>query len=94
MKKKIVDIIMTVLLLFLMAYQVTGEALHEWIGIAMTILVILHQVLNCRWYKGLFHGRYNTYRIVTTVNNILLLCSFALTAFCGTQISNQIRNKK
>ena len=32
MIKRIVDVCMTVLLLCLMAYQVTGEVLHEWIG--------------------------------------------------------------
>ena len=37
-KRKIVDAAMTVVLLFLMAYQVTGEAAHEWIGVSMTIL--------------------------------------------------------
>lgn len=34
--KRIVDVGMTVLLLCLMSYQVTGEALHEWIGMGMT----------------------------------------------------------
>jgi hypothetical protein len=29
-----------------MAYQVTGESLHELIGIGMTVLVIIHQILN------------------------------------------------
>ena len=50
---------MTVLLLCLMAYQVTGEALHEWIGIGMTILVIIHQILNRKWYGAIFKGKYN-----------------------------------
>ena len=36
MIRRIVDVCMTVSLLFLMAYQVTGEVLHEWTGIAMT----------------------------------------------------------
>lgn len=35
--KKAADIMMTALLLCLMAYQVTGELLHEWIGISMTV---------------------------------------------------------
>ena len=48
-KRKIVDAAMTVVLLFLMAYQVTGEAAHEWIGVSMTILVIVHQILNRKW---------------------------------------------
>ncbi|MBP3234587.1 MAG: DUF4405 domain-containing protein [Eubacterium sp.] len=87
MIKRIVDICMTVLLLFLMAYQVTGEALHEWIGIGMTVLVIIHQILNRKWYGTLFKGKYNPYRIATTIVNIALLLSFALTAFCGMSMS-------
>lgn len=31
--RRTVDVCMTALLLFLMAYQVTGAALHEWIGL-------------------------------------------------------------
>ena len=87
MIKRIVDVCMTVLLLCLMAYQVTGEALHEWIGIGMTALVIIHQILNRKWYGAIFKGKYNPYRIVTTVVNIALLLSFALTAFCGMSMS-------
>jgi uncharacterized membrane protein YbaN (DUF454 family) len=78
---------MTILLLFLMAYQVTGEVLHEWIGIGMTVLVIVHQILNRKWYGALFKGRYRPYRILTTAVNVLLLLSFALTAFCGMSMS-------
>ena len=52
--KRIVDAAMTVLLLCLMAYQVTGEALHEWIGMGMTGLVIIHQILNRKWYGAAF----------------------------------------
>ena len=78
---------MTILLLFLMAYQVTGEVLHEWIGIGMTVLVIVHQILNRKWYGALFKGRYRAYRILTTAVNILLLLSFALTAFSGMSMS-------
>ena len=85
--KRIVDAAMTVLLIFLMAYQVTGEMAHEWIGIVMTVLVIIHQILNRKWYGTLFREKYNPYRTVTTILNILLLISFALTAFCGMSMS-------
>ena len=87
MKKKIVDILLTVLLLFLMAYQVTGEMLHEWLGIAMTVLLIVHHLLNRKWYSSLFKGKYNAYRALTTCTNTLLLVSIALTAFCGMAMS-------
>ncbi len=85
--KLIVDGCMTVLLLCLMAYQVTGEMLHEWFGIGMTAVLILHHVLNRRWYAALFRGRYNAYRIATTAVNTLLLASIALTAICGMAMS-------
>ena len=85
--KRIVDAVMTVLLLCLMAYQVTGEMAHEWIGMGMTALAVVHQLLNRKWYGALFKGRYNPYRTVTTILNVLLLLSFALTAFCGMSMS-------
>ena len=87
MARRIIDACMTALLLFLMAYQVTGEVLHEWIGIAMTVLVIVHQILNRKWYSAVFKGKYNPYRIVTTAVNILLLLSFAMTALSGMSMS-------
>ena len=85
--RRIIDVCMTLVLLVLMAYQVTGETVHEWTGILMTVLVITHQVLNRRWYKSLFKGKYNPYRTLTTAVNILLLLSFAFTAFSGMAMS-------
>ncbi len=61
--KRVVDIIMSLILIPLMAYQVTGEAAHEWLGISMVLLVIVHQVLNRKWYSAIFKGNYNPYRI-------------------------------
>ena len=78
---------MTVLLLCLMAYQVTGEAAHEYIGMCMTFLVIVHQILNRKWDGALFKGRYNLYRTIATAVNVLLILSFILTAFCGMSMS-------
>ena len=85
--KRIVDTAMTVLLLFLMAYQVTGETAHEWIGIGMTALVIVHQVLNRKWYGALFKGKYSPLRIVQTCINVALVIGFVLTALCGINMS-------
>lgn len=87
MTRRIVDVCMSVLLLLLMAYQVTGEVVHEWTGIAMTVLVIIHQVLNRRWYKAIFKGKYNPYRTITTAVNILVLLSFVITALSGMSMS-------
>lgn len=86
--KKAVDIVLTVLLLCLMSYQVTGESLHEWFGIGMTVVLIVHHILNVKWYGALFKGKYSAYRIISTVTNTLLLALIALTAFCGMSMSN------
>ena len=85
--RKLVDLCMLILLLCLMSYQVTGGEKHEWTGVLMTLTVILHQVLNRRWYAALFKGRYNLYRSVTTAVNLLLLASMLVTAFCGMSMS-------
>ena len=88
MIKRIIDIMMSTLLMCLMAFQVTGERAHEWIGIAMVILVITHQVLNRKWYTALFKGKYNLYRLLNTIVDILLIISFLLTAISGMSMSN------
>ena len=85
--KRVGDVGLTVLLLCLLAYQVTGETLHEWLGIGMTVLVIVHQILNAKWYAALFKGKYHTLRILQTAVNVLLLMSFAMTALCGMAMS-------
>ncbi|MBO6119030.1 MAG: DUF4405 domain-containing protein [Lachnospiraceae bacterium] len=86
--KRMIDALLTIVLIPLMAYQVTGEALHEWLGITMVLLVIIHQVLNRKWYVALFKGNYQAFRILSTVINVLLLVSFALTAISGMSMSN------
>ena len=85
--KRVVDVVLTALLLFLMAYQVTGEVLHEWLGIGMTVTLILHHILNRKWYKALFKGKYTPYRIAMTTVNTLMLAAITLTALSGMAMS-------
>lgn len=89
MKLKIsIDFIMTVLLLFQMAYMLTGNTLHEWTGAAMLILFILHNALNIKWYGRLLKGRYSGVRIAQTIINLaLLLC------MTGLMISGMIMSR-
>ena len=85
--KYIVDVLLGVGLLLLMSYQVTGEAGHEWTGIVMTVLMILHQILNRKWYAALFKGKYTPLRTVQTLVNAALVICFVLTALCGINMS-------
>ena len=68
--KYIVDVLLGIGLVLLMAYQVVGEEGHEWTGIAMTALMLTHQVLNRKWYAVLFKGKYGLLRTVQTVINL------------------------
>ena len=86
--KRCVDAAMTLVLFLLMAYQVTGGTLHEWLGIAMTALVIFHNILNRSRLLAFGKGRYTPYRIALTVNDILLLLCFFATALCGISMSS------
>lgn len=83
-----IDIAMLVSLLFLMAYQITGDLFHEWIGMGMTVLVIIHQILNRKWYGTLFKGKQSPYRILSMVINVFLILSFFVTALCGMSMSS------
>ena len=61
--KRIVDVALMVTLLLLMAFQVTEQLAHEWLGITMFVLTIVHQVLNRKYYAAIFKGKYSPLRI-------------------------------
>ena len=90
MKKAIrltIDSILTAALLCLMALQVTGEELHEWIGIGMVVLLIVHHILNGKWYSTLSKGKITAYRAISAAVNTLLIVTILATAFSGMSMS-------
>lgn len=85
-----VDIGMTVVLLFLMTYEMIGQALHEWLGIGMFLLFIIHHVLNRRWFGVLLKGKYTTFRIWQTVLVMSVLLSMLGFMVSGVIISRSV----
>lgn len=81
---------MTVLLLLLMAYQVVGEELHEWFGAAMLVLFITHNILNIKWYKNLFKGKYKPVRILGTILNFAVLAAILSLGYSGIVMSRHL----
>ncbi len=65
--KLAVDAAIIAALLLLMAYGLVGEAAHEWLGMGMFALFLLHHLLNRRWIRAVPQGRYTPPRIVQTV---------------------------
>lgn len=88
--KKTVDVLMTIALLFLMGYQFWGEQLHEWAGAGMFVLFIAHQVLNFRWYKSLFKGKYTPMRVFQVFVDILTLFSMIVMMYSGIVLSRYV----
>ena len=81
---------MTLALLLLMSYQLVGEKAHEWIGMAMFLLVIGHHVLNRRWTGNITKGKYTAHRILQTVIVALLALTMIGSMVSGILLSNYI----
>ena len=88
--KTVIDLLMTLLLLFLMLYQVTGEMLHEWLGAGMLLLFLAHNLLNLKWYARLFQGSYRPMRLLQTLVNLGVLLSILCLGFSGAVLSRYV----
>jgi len=85
-----IDLLMTILLVVLMAYPVTGQLAHEWAGAGMFLLFIAHHILNRHWFKTLGRGKYNGLRAVQTAVDILLLADMLALMFSGIRLSRYV----
>ena len=85
--RRIIDVLMTVTLMLMMSLQVMSQAAHEYLGVFMFTLFLIHQYLNRKWYGALFRGKYNLRRWFSAIVNISLLVSFVITAFSGIAMS-------
>ncbi|WP_082178499.1 DUF4405 domain-containing protein [Priestia aryabhattai] len=81
---------MTVLMLVVMAYHVTGNAIHELVGAVLFMLFIFHNILNRRWYKTIIRGKYNVRRILKIVVNLLFLVSMVVVVISSVPISRDV----
>ena len=73
--RHLVDLLMTVALVLLMAYFLTDQEIHEWLGAGMLVLFIVHHILNRKWLQALNRGKYTPFRILQTALVLLaLLC--------------------
>jgi hypothetical protein len=86
----LIDFAMTGLLLCALAYRLTGDTAHEWVGIAMFAVCIAHNTLNWKWYKNIFKGAYNLRRTVMTAVNILILLIMTALVITGLLQSRTI----
>lgn len=95
MKKKfickiIIDMVMTILLLLLMAKQITGESVHEWLGTGMMFLWVSHNILNRSWYVHFLKGSYSPIRIFQTFINLAVFLSMLGLMISGIILSREV----
>lgn len=81
---------MTLGLLFLMGYQFWGDAAHEWAGAGMFLLFILHHILNRRWCRVLFRGKYTPVRVLQLLLSLLVLLAMVGLMVSGFILSNHV----
>lgn len=90
MIKVFVDILMTAMILVQMAYHFTDNKIHEWLGVSLFTLFILHHVLNWNWYRSLFRGKYTAVRTLHTAVNLLLTIAMAGMLASGMMLSREV----
>ncbi|MDO4339598.1 MAG: DUF4405 domain-containing protein [Eubacteriales bacterium] len=85
-----VNLGMVVLLMLLMAFELVGREAHEWIGMAMFVLFVIHHILNRKWLKNTYKGKYTLYRVVQTALVFLIFLTMAGSMISGIWISREV----
>ena len=86
----IVDLLMTVGLFFVSGYQFWTEESHEWVGVGMFFLFLVHHFLNLAWYKNLWKGKYSFARILKLLIDFALLAMMLAQMYSGILLSRYI----
>ena len=61
------DIALALVLVAVMTTALVQEAPHEWLGVALFVLMTVHIVLNRKWLAAVFRGRYGALRVLQVV---------------------------
>ena len=86
----IIDVVMYLLFIILMGHHITGNHIHEILGTGTIVLFIIHNIINIKFYKILFKGKYNLKRIFLTLIDILLLFCMIGIIVSSIIISNDV----
>ena len=82
-----VDAGLIILLPILMAEILTGQEAHEWLGLVMTVLFLLHHAINWKWWKSILKGDYVPFRFAGVALNLLMLADILALAVSGIMMS-------
>ena len=85
-----IDFFMAVLMLAAMAYHLTGNTIHELLGVSLLALFIVHNILNRRWYQTVLKRKHNARRILNTAVNLLLVVMMLILMVSSVLISRTL----
>ena len=88
--KIVIDILMYFIFIILMGHHITENSIHEIFGTILFILFIVHHILNYRYYKTIFKGKYNFKRVFLLIIDLLLLISIIGMMISGVIISSDV----
>lgn len=84
------DLVMTVFMFVAMAYYITGNTIHEFVGAVVFVLFIVHNFLNRHWYIKILKGKYKLRRILQIGVNLLFLVTMIMMMISGVFISSDV----
>ena len=88
--KIVIDMLMYFIFVILMGHHITENLIHEILGTILFILFIVHHILNYRYYKTIFKGKYNFKRVFLLIIDLLLLVSMIGMMISGVIISSDV----
>ena len=88
--KIVIDILMYLIFVILMGHHITENLIHEILGTILFILFIVHHILNYRYYKTIFKGKYNFKRVFLLIIDLLLLISMIGMMISAVIISSDV----
>lgn len=90
LSKLTIDLIMTILLFAAMACRITGNTIHELVGVSMFVLFIAHNIVNRRWYQAVLKEKNSVLSVLNTTVNLLILITMAVLLVSAVYISHTV----
>ncbi len=84
------DIVLFLLIFLLCLHKVTGDVIHEWLGVVIVLPLLWHLCLNWNWLTAVLRRFFSKQTFTVRFNliwDILLYMSIGITIFSGILIS-------
>ncbi len=88
--KMLIDILMYLIFIILMGHHITDNLIHEILGTILFVLFTLHHILNYRYYKTVFKGKYTFKRLFMLITDLLLLICMLGMIISAINISSDV----